>query len=137
MRSQLTPKSIRRLISADGYIALNMPEKAVEELQKTDHMGPLEGPRQLLMGLALKLNGQMSEAIPHLEQAARIMPSSARRFAWSELNGCYQAVGAEALAQMAQQLGGDQEFELRIALPLGELNIVSSFAQEQISVEAF
>lgn len=134
MRSQLTPKAIRRLISADGYIALSMPHKAIAELEKTEDMGPLEGPRQLLMGLAKKLDGQHSDAIPHLEQAARTMPSSARRFAWSELVGCYQAVGAESLAEVAQQLGGDSEFELRIALPFGDLNIVSTFAEVEFNL---
>lgn len=134
MRSQLTPKSIRRLISADGYITLNMPGKAIEELEKTEEMGPLEGPRQLLMGLARKLDGQHSDAIPYLERAARTMPASAKRFAWSELAGCYRTVGAESLAEVAEQLGGDHEFELRISLPFGELNIVSTFAEEEFTM---
>ncbi len=126
MRSQITPKSIRRLVAADGYMALNMHSRAVTELEKVDDLGPLEGPRRLLLGLALKRSGEQASAIPHLEQAARLMPSPVRRFAWSELASCYRSAGNEELADLAETLGGDTEFELRIALPHSELTICST-----------
>lgn len=126
MRSAITPKSIRRLVAADGYLELNMPERALDELYKVDDAGPLEGPRQLLMGIAHKRAGEQEEAIPHLEIAARIMPKPARRFAWSELKSCYLAVGSEDLADLADTLGGDRDYELRIALPFSELTITST-----------
>jgi len=126
MRSQITPKTVRRLVAADGYMALNMPHRAVEELEKVDNAGPLEGPRRLLLGLALKRNGESESAIAHLEKAARLMPSPARRFAWSELASCYRCCGSEEMAELAENLGGDQEYELHIALPFGDLNISST-----------
>ena len=126
MRSQITPKSIRRLVAADGYMALNMNTRAVAELEKTDDLGPLEGPRRLLLGLALKRSGEEESAIPHLEQAARLMPTPVRRFAWSELVSCYRSMGNNELADLAETLGGDTDFELRIALPYSELNICST-----------
>ena len=86
MRSTVTPKTIRRLIAADGYLELDLPHKAADELSKIDHAGPLEGPRQLLMGLARKRAGEAEHAIRHLESAARIMPRSARRFATAQRN---------------------------------------------------
>ena len=57
MRSTITPKTIRRLVAADGYLELNMPERAITELHKVDDAGALEGPRQLLLGLAHKRAG--------------------------------------------------------------------------------
>lgn len=126
MRSQITPKSIRRMVAADGYMALNMPERAITELHKVDNAGPLEGPRRLLLGLALKRTGDAESAIPHLEKAARMMPSSARRFAWSELASCYRCSGSDEMADLAESLGGDREYELHIALPCGELTITST-----------
>ena len=126
MRSQITPKTLRRLIAADGYMALEMPRHAVTELNKVENAGPLEGPRRLLLGLALKRAGESVSAIPHLETAARLMPAPARRFAWSELASCYRCSGSDEMADLAENLGGGQGYELRIALPCGELTITST-----------
>lgn len=132
MRSQVTPKSIRRLVAADGYLTLNMPDQAIEELQKVDDAGPLEGPRRLLLGLAHKRSGASDRAIVHLEQAARLMPRPIRSFAWSELAGCYREVGNADLADLAETLGGDGAYELRIALADSELNIRSTESLTEI-----
>lgn len=126
----ITPKSIRRLLAADGYMDLDMPERAIEELKKIGDAGPLAGPYHLLMGLAHKRCDWLEDAVRHLELAARKMPKPVRRFAWQELVSCYRGLGSEDLAEMAESLGGDQEFELRIALPGGELNICSSESAE-------
>ncbi len=123
MRVQLTPKTVRRLLSADGYLDLGMPERAVEELEKIEDAGPLEGPRQLLHGIALKQTSNHRDAITHLERAARIMPSPIRRFAWRELVDSYRAVGSEELASLADKLGGDGEFQLKIALPNAQMTL--------------
>jgi predicted Zn-dependent protease len=123
MRIQMTPKTVRRLLSADGYIDLGMPEKAIEELEKITDAGPLEGPTQLMHGIALKQVGNFTDAITHLEKAARIMPTPIRRFAWRELVDAYRAVGSMKLAEMAQKLGGDGEFQLKIALPFANMTL--------------
>ncbi len=126
MRSQITPKTLRRLVAADGYMALNMHERAVTELEKVESAGPLEGPRRLLLGLALKRSGEAGSAIIHLEKAARMMPSPARRFAWSELASCYRCSGSDEMAELAESLGGEKDYELHIALPCGDLTITST-----------
>lgn len=123
MRIQMTPKTVRRLLSADGYMDLGMPERAIQELDKIEDAGPLEGPMQLLHGIALKQTNNHPAAITHLEKAARIMPSPIRRFAWRELVDSYKAVGSDQLAEMAQKLGGDGEFQLKIALPFAQMTI--------------
>ena len=123
MRIQMTPKTVRRLLSADGYIDLGMPERAIEELEKITDAGPLEGPTQLMHGIALKQVGNFTDAITHLEKAARIMPSPIRRFAWRELVDAYRAVGSMQLAETAEKLGGDGEFQLKIALPFANMTL--------------
>ncbi len=123
MRIQMNPKTVRRLLSADGYLDLGMPERAVQELDKIEDAGPLEGPAQLLHGIALKQTSNFRDAITHLERAARIMPSPIRRFAWRELVEAYKAVGSDELAEMAQKLGGDGEFQLKISLPLTQMTL--------------
>lgn len=123
MRIQMTPKTVRRILSADGYLDLGMPERAIAELDRIEDAGPLEGPVQLLHGIALKQTQNHRDAITHLEKAARIMPSPIRRFAWRELVDAYRAVGSDALADMAQKLGGEGEFQLKISLPFADLTL--------------
>ncbi|MCH2201326.1 MAG: hypothetical protein MK102_05125 [Fuerstiella sp.] len=132
MRSPVTPKVIRRLLAADGYLHLELPELAVSELQKIKNAGPLEGPRHLLLGLALKRAGESELAIEHLETAARVMPTPVRSFAWSELADCYRSIGSFALANFADSLGGEKTYELRIALPFGEISIESTGATVEV-----
>jgi Flp pilus assembly protein TadD len=123
MRVQMAPKTVRRLLSADGYLDLGMPTQAARELDKITDAGPLEGPRQLLLGIALKQSQNHSLAIQHLEKAARIMPSPIRRFAWKELVEAYRAVGSEELAELAEKLAGEGEYQLKITLPLAEKTV--------------
>jgi predicted Zn-dependent protease len=119
----MAPKTVRRLLSADGYLDLGMPTQAARELDKITDAGPLEGPRQLLLGIALKQSQNHSLAIQHLEKAARIMPSPIRRFAWKELVEAYRAVGSEELAELAEKLAGEGEYQLKITLPLAEKTV--------------
>ena len=123
MRVQMAPKTVRRLLSADGYLDLGMPTQAARELDKITDACPLEGPRQLLLGIALKQSQNHSLAIQHLEKAARIMPSPIRRFAWKELVEAYRAVGSEELAELAEKLAGEGEYQLKITLPLAEKTV--------------
>jgi len=132
MRTTVTPKAIRRLLAADGFLHLDLPQKAVTELEKIENAGPLEGPRCLLLGLALKRNGESERAIQHLETAARIMPTPVRSFAWSELADCYRSMRSDDLADFAESLGGEKTYELRIALPFGEISVESTEATAEV-----
>ena len=133
MRSQLAPKTVRRLLSADGYLDLNMPERAVAELEKIQEAGQLDGPRHLLHGIDLKQLDNHRDAISHLEKAARLIPSPVRRFAWKELADSYKAVGSEDLSELATKLAGDCDLQLRIALPFAELTINLSMSPKATS----
>lgn len=123
MRIQMTPKTVRRLLSADGYLDLGMPERAIVELEKITDAGPLNGPTELMRGIALKQVGKFTEAVTHLEKAARIMPWPIRGFAWRELVDAYRAVGSMQLAEVAEKLGGSCEFQLKIALPFADMTL--------------
>jgi len=132
MRSTVTPKTIRRLLAADGYLHLELPHQAVVELEKIDNAGALEGPRQLLLGISLKRAGDSAAAAEHLEAAARNMPGPVRNFAWSELAECYRDVGSYELAEFDESLGGEKTYELRIALPFGEISVESTNATHEV-----
>ncbi len=126
MRSTLTSVTLRRLLAADGYLHLELPGRAIDELRKIDNAGALEGTRQLMLGIALKRSGNSEAAVEHLEQAARTMPGAIRSFAWSELASCYRDVGSRELADLAETLGGDRVYELCIALPGGQISLCST-----------
>lgn len=117
MRVQMTPRTVRRLLAADGYLDLGLADRAAAELEQISVAGPLEGPRLLLLGLARKQLGDFGAAVRHLERAARMMPRAVRRFVWRELVDAYRGVGCEELAAMAEELGGDAELQLTIQLP--------------------
>jgi len=122
----MTPRSVRRLLAADGYLDLGMPQQAVGELEKIEDPGVLEGPCELLHGMALKQLDDHPEAIRHLERAARIMPAPVRKFAWRELAESYDAVGSQELAQLATRLAGPIDYKLKISLPFSDLSIEST-----------
>jgi hypothetical protein len=128
MRTQLTPRNLRRLLAADGYLDLGLAERAATELEQIPAAGPLEGPRLLMLGIAKKQLGDFQEAVKHLERAARIMPKPIRRFVWRELVEPYRAVGALELSAMAEELGGEAELQLTIHLPqeAGDLQLSAS-----------
>ncbi|MFM7059109.1 MAG: hypothetical protein ACKO2P_19535 [Planctomycetota bacterium] len=117
MRTQMTPRAVRRLLAADGYLDLGLADRAAAELENIPAAGPLEGPRLLMLGMAKKQLGDFHGAIGDLEKAARMMPRPTRRFVWRELVEAYHAVGAHELSAMAQELGGDAELQLTIHLP--------------------
>ena len=84
MRIQMTPKTVRRLLSADGYLDLGMPERAIEELDKIVDAGPLEGPTKLMHGIALKQVGQFPEA--NLTDQLPGRPRSLAQLTWHLFN---------------------------------------------------
>lgn len=131
MRVTLTPKTVRRLLAADGYLDLGLPQRAVDELEKIAEPGPLAGPRELLHGIAQKQLDNHPGAISHLEKAARLMPAPVRRFAWRELAESYRAVGSEEMAELAMRLAGPIDFQLRITLPNAEICFDSTSRTEQ------
>ncbi|MFK7817136.1 MAG: hypothetical protein AB8G99_00335 [Planctomycetaceae bacterium] len=131
MRANVSPKTIRGIIAADGYLDLNMPEHALEELNGMEDAGFYEPPRQFLIGRALKMLDRLDEAIRPLEEAARRMPSPYRKLAWAELTECYRFLGSEELAQIAESLAGSAEAETSYKLVLPDVEITLAERNEQ------
>lgn len=125
MRANVSPRTIRNLVAADGYLDLDMPEHALRELNDIDDAGFYEPPRQFLIGRALKMLDRLEEAIRPLEEAARRMPSPYRKLAWGELTECYRHLGSEELAQIAESLAGPGEemATYRLVMPEVELDL--------------
>lgn len=132
MRANVSPRTIRNIVAADGYIDLNMPEHALTELEAIDDAGFYEAPRQFLIGRALKMLDRLEEAIRPLEEAARRMPSPYRKLAWAELTECYRHLGSEELAQIAQSLAGSAEAETTYKLVLPDVELTLEDRERQL-----
>jgi tetratricopeptide (TPR) repeat protein len=65
---------VRKLASAEGYLELEMPEKAMEILESRPTWGTLQFEASLLTGEALRLLQRYREALSPLERAAALRP---------------------------------------------------------------
>lgn len=101
METKVFPKSIRQLQRAEGYIELNLPERALAELNSINDPGPFEAAIALLRGEALKCQEKYDEAVVPLKQAATMIPSPLNKRAWRSLSECYRLAGRLELAEMA------------------------------------
>ncbi len=65
---------IRRLAAAEGYLELDLPQKAMEVLESRPSWGTLQFEASFLQGEALRKLGLFREALAPLERAAALRP---------------------------------------------------------------
>ncbi len=83
----------KRLVQADGYLELGMPEQALQRLADVENAGPFEALAQFLRGHALHTQQRYIDAATALSAAARLMPSPMNRRVWLQLSDCYRQAG--------------------------------------------
>lgn len=114
----------RRLLAADGYLDLDLPLYALQELDRIPEPGAFLPSICYLRGVALKTLGRTAEAIPFLEDAARLIPVPLCRFAWKSLSECYAAEGDVSMAELARMVSQSEDLDEE-ADPIAEVgNIV-------------
>lgn len=86
----------RILREVEGYLELEMPQTALELLNRMREPGTFRGQQLYLMGEALRALERYDEAIAPLEQAADLQPSNLR--IWLALGWCQKRVGRLELA---------------------------------------
>lgn len=104
MKINVSPRTIRRLTAAEGYLELNMPDHALEELEAVEDPGPLEAIVDLMKGEVLKSQERYEEAVIPLKRAAEMVPAPLNKKAWLSLSECFRRDGKDDLADMAEQL---------------------------------
>jgi tetratricopeptide (TPR) repeat protein len=104
MDVNLVPKTIRRLQAAEGYLELNLPERALAELDAIQDQGPFEAAIALLEGEALKIQERYDDALVPLKRAATMIPSPLNKRAWRSMSECYRLSGREELAEIAEMV---------------------------------
>lgn len=102
MRFQLTPKIARKIIAADGYLDLQMPKQAIEELHQIEFAGEMQPAVDFVMGQALMMAGEYSKAVDFLQMAAENIPEPFSQSAWSLLSDCFRKNGQSELAEIVE-----------------------------------
>lgn len=108
--------TIRRLLAAEGYLELRLPERALRELDRIVDAGELFPYVSFLRGQAYHTLGQYGDAIDDLQLAATLIPAPLNQRAWDDLSDCFRQEGLDELADIAEMFaedplgGADQEF---------------------------
>lgn len=92
---------VRHLAAAEGYLELQMPTYALEELSRVPDAGPFEPIVQLFRGEALQAQAKYAEAIQPLNLAAQMFPKPFNQRAFMALSNCYRHEGQNQLADEA------------------------------------
>lgn len=134
MDVNLVPKTIRRLQAAEGYLELNLPERALAELNAIQDQGPFEAAIALLEGEALKTQQRYDEALVPLKRAATLIPSPLNKRAWRSLSVCYRESGRADLAEIADLVVSAEEppkeTQLVVRIAIVPLPMVSQALKE-------
>lgn len=100
----------RILREVEGYLELEMPQTALELLNRIQEPGTFRGQQLYLTGEALRSLERYSDAIAPLEQAADLQPSNLR--IWLALGWCQKRVGRLDLAiealERAEEVAPDE-----------------------------
>ena len=93
---------MRKLKAAEGYLELDLPDRALEELNQIEDPGPYELQEKCLRGEALKAQKKYEEAAEWLQQAAVKFPFPHGRQVWQSLSECLRQAGRDSLADAAE-----------------------------------
>ncbi len=74
MATRLNDRTVRRLSEAEGYLLLDMPQRALEILQSRPDWATMRFEASFLIGEALRQIGKFREALVSLERAAALKP---------------------------------------------------------------
>ena len=107
MIDEKNARLIRRLTAAEGYLELDMPDYALEELQQIGNAGPYSGVVDWLTGEALREKEQFGAAIESLQRAVRDIPVPHNRAAVAALSHCLRSTGRDDLAEVIEQYSSD------------------------------
>lgn len=86
----------RILREVEGYLEIEMPQAALDALDRIKEPGTFRGQQLYLTGEALRALERYSEAIGPLEKAADLQPSNLR--IWLALGWCHKRTGRLDLA---------------------------------------
>lgn len=104
MTSNVSIRTMKRLVAAEGYLDLGMLDRVHLELDAVSDDASAQEYIAYLRGEAFRAAGDIDRAVELLEQAARGIPAPFNRRVWRSLGDCYRQRGEEHLATFAESL---------------------------------
>ncbi len=104
MDSNKVPRTIRLLQRAEGYLELQLPDRALGELNSIVDAGPFAPAVALLRGESLQSQARYDEALISLKEAATTIPAPLNKRAWRSMSECYRLSGHPELAEIADMV---------------------------------
>ncbi len=127
MNDQVSIRTLKRLTAAEGYLELDMPDYALEELEGITDFGPFEGVVDWMKGEALKEKQEFEAAIQSLQRAVQEIPAPHNRSAMQTLTECLRSTGQDELADIAETFTALSGPDASEPSPLPQLNIPLNF----------
>ena len=100
---EVAPLVFRHLQAAEGFLELELPDNAAQELTQVPDAGSMEGIRHLLWGRTLKTQEFYPAAIDALLEALRYHPFEFSAELWKTIGECYEQTGQVTAAQQAAE----------------------------------
>ncbi|MFQ5731877.1 MAG: hypothetical protein ACE5KM_07975 [Planctomycetaceae bacterium] len=129
--------ALRRLTAAEGYLELDLPDYALDELDGIGDPGPYSGVADWLRGEAHKTKQEFNAAIESLQRAVRDIPAPHNRAAMESLTICFRSTGQDDLADIVEQISTvDEEAAAPTPLFHARITIVGDAGERITESEA-
>lgn len=132
MDDQISIRTLKRLTAAEGYLELELPDLALEELEGIDDAGPFDAVIDWLTGEALKGKQQYDDAIRALSKAVQGIPAPHNRRAVESLSECFRSTGQDDLADLAEEYSQSVQ-NAQSTSPIAFLKVELEFPGDWIS----
>ncbi len=112
MKVPASPKLMKRLSAAEGYLDLDLPERALIELDAVKDPGPWEATVEYMKGEAFIAARRFEEAIAPLKKAAQLIPAPHNKGVWQSLSECYRSRGDDEMAELTEMFAENPQAEV-------------------------
>jgi len=134
---QILNKTVRRLTAAEGYLELDLPGYALEQLESIEDPGPFEPLVHFMTGEALKGQQRYREAIEPLKRAAQTIPAPHNCIAWKSLGECFRQGGQHALADVVEMFADSPPSQSPVQIQLmpgAAINLTISDSEGRVDI---
>lgn len=115
-------RTVRKLTAAEGYLELELPKLALEELASIGDPGEYQIPVMWMTGEALKADGQFDEAVAPLKLVAESVAGPISERAWESLSDCLEKSGRK-IATAEPAVARNELLESAVPAEPGRVNV--------------
>jgi hypothetical protein len=105
--------AVFHLRTAEGFMDLDLPQFALEELDTISEPGEFQIPVLWMIAEALKAQGRFEDAVAPLQHIARTLPAPINEEARKSLSECLEKAGRGSLPQQTSHPTRSFSFQLK------------------------